>query len=372
MERFLASTDVIDWRHPDVLAQARALRNNIDDSVEVTKRCFEWVRDEIRHSHDYCLTPVTCSASEVLSARSGYCYAKSHLLAALLRANEIAAGLCYQRLSRDGDGSPYSLHGLNAVMLPKIGWYRVDPRGNRSGVEAQFTPPVEQLAFFPGLPGEADLPGVWADPLPVVVKALQSYATADALWDHLPDIQLDRSENWSIRSATVKDADTLAAFAERTFRDTYAAENSPADMDAHVARSFSPGQIRNELTDSSITTLVAEDQPNSFVAYAQLRVSAPPPCVTGSHLLELWRFYVDQPYHGHGVAQALMDAVLGIAIGRGATTLWLGVWEPNRRAQAFYRKAGFEEIGTHTYVLGSDRQADSVFVRPLNGSTYDT
>jgi len=133
---------------------------------------------------------VTCSASEVLRVGSGYCYAKSHLLAALLRANRIPAGLCYQRLSRGENGAPYCLHGLNAVYLSDFGWYRVDPRGNRQGIDAQFCPPKEQLAYSIVHPGEADLPEIWPDPLPVVVDALKSYTTAESLWECLPDITL--------------------------------------------------------------------------------------------------------------------------------------------------------------------------------------
>ncbi len=157
------------------------------DPVVVAARCFGWVRDKIKHSHDHGLHVVTCAASEVLKEGSGYCYAKSHLLAALLRANGIPAGLCYQRLSRDDDGAPYCLHGLNAVLLPGTGWYRIDPRGNRLGIDAQFTPPVERLAFPITHPGESDLPGIWTDPLSVVVEALRRHSTVEALWDHLPD-----------------------------------------------------------------------------------------------------------------------------------------------------------------------------------------
>ena len=163
MKFFLRSTDVIDWQHPDVRSLAESLSAGVDDPIEVARRCFEWVRDEIKHSRDYRLSPVTCSASEVLRVGSGYCYAKSHLLAALLRANQIPAGLCYQRLSRDENGAPYCLHGLNAVYLPGIGWYRVDPRGNREGINAQFCPPKEQLAYPIVHPGEADLPEIWPD-----------------------------------------------------------------------------------------------------------------------------------------------------------------------------------------------------------------
>lgn len=185
--RFLESTDVVDWRHPDVLARARALAVDSIEPVETARRCFEWVRDEIRHSADYCLTPVTCSASEVLREGSGYCYAKSHLLAALLRANGLPAGFCYQRLSIDGGGAPYCLHGLNAVWLASLGWYRIDPRGNRGDINAQFAPPVEQLAFSPSVPGEADWREIWADPLPVVVNSLRAHVTTDTLSRNLPD-----------------------------------------------------------------------------------------------------------------------------------------------------------------------------------------
>jgi transglutaminase-like putative cysteine protease len=186
MNAYLRSTEVIDWKNLAVLAQAQALSGGTP--LEVAQRCFEWVRDEIRHSYDYHLNPVTCTASEVLAARTGYCYAKSHLLAALLRANGIPAGLCYQRLTAYEEGQ-YSLHGLNAVYLPEYGWYRVDARGNKPGVDAQFVPPVERLAFRPSEAGEADFTAILSDPLAIVVERLRSCATWDAVSENLPDIE---------------------------------------------------------------------------------------------------------------------------------------------------------------------------------------
>ena len=188
VEAFLRSSDVIDWHHPAVRARAVALAAGERDPLVLARRMFEWVRDEVRHSYDHRMNPVTCAASEVLAARTGYCYAKSHLLAALLRAVGVPAGLCYQRLSLDGDGPPFSLHGLNAVLLPGHGWYRLDPRGNKPGVDAQFAPPAERLAFPIRVPGEADLPDVWPEPLPRVVEALRAHRTYDAVWQALPDI----------------------------------------------------------------------------------------------------------------------------------------------------------------------------------------
>jgi transglutaminase-like putative cysteine protease len=190
IEPFRRSTAIIDWQHPDIVAKASALRGTDASVTSIARRCFEWVRDEIKHSHDHGLRPVTCVASDVLRVGSGYCYAKSHFLAALLRANGLAAGFCYQRLSRDDNGPPFCLHGLNGVWLPDTGWYRIDARGNRPGVNAQFTPPVEQLAYSATIAGEADLFDIRPDPLPIVVETLIAHSDARELWTKLPDVDV--------------------------------------------------------------------------------------------------------------------------------------------------------------------------------------
>lgn len=189
-ERYLEHSDIIDWQTPAVRALADQLAENCDTALQVAKRCFEYVRDEIKHSSDYQLNPVTCKASDVLKHGTGYCYAKSHLLAALLRANQLPAGLCYQRLTITDDKPPFCLHGLNAVYLEDYGWYRIDARGNKAGVDAQFSPPQEKLAFPILTMGEADLPEVWAEPLPVIIQTLTEQKTYLQVLHNLPDIQL--------------------------------------------------------------------------------------------------------------------------------------------------------------------------------------
>lgn len=177
MKKYLEVTEIIDWNHPSIMELATRLSGGCASQIEIARNCFEWVRDGIRHSYDYKLNPVTCKASDVLLHKTGYCYSKSHLLAALLRANKLAAGLCCQRLSLEDNGAPYSLHGLNAVYLNDFGWYRIDARGNKSGIDAQFRPPVEKLAFSATYRLEADLPEIWAEPLSVVVDTLKSCKT---------------------------------------------------------------------------------------------------------------------------------------------------------------------------------------------------
>ncbi|MEO1133669.1 MAG: transglutaminase family protein [Cyanobacteria bacterium J06639_1] len=193
-DEYLQADEVIDWQHSLVLERARSLARGRDGVEAIANACFEWVRDEVKHSSDYQLNLVTCSASEVLKHGTGYCYAKSHLLAALLRANGIPAGLCYQRLSVFDDGAPYCLHGLNAVYLPKWGWYRVDARGQRSGVDARFAPPDEHLAYCPKLSGEADFDPIFSAPLAIVVEVLRSHQTWDSLRENLPDVRLEEGD----------------------------------------------------------------------------------------------------------------------------------------------------------------------------------
>jgi transglutaminase-like putative cysteine protease len=190
MKPYLAASDIIDWKHPAVREVAAHLAKGCSDDIEIAKNCFERVRDDVRHSHDFQLNPVTSKASDVLHHKTGYCYAKSHLLAALLRANHIPAGFCYQRLSRGQTGAPYCLHGLNAVYLENFGWYRVDARGNKEGVDARFAPPVERLAFSAGGKREGDFPEIWPSPLPLVISVLEKYESYEAVYENLPDIEI--------------------------------------------------------------------------------------------------------------------------------------------------------------------------------------
>lgn len=185
MERYLENSEHIDWQHPAVLAQAARLAGGAQEAV--ARRCFEFVRDTIKHSLDYRLNPVTCKASDVLLHGTGYCYAKSHLLAALLRAHRIPAGLCYQRLKIEPGGALYSLHGLNAVHLAPYGWYRIDSRGNKPGVDAAFSPPQEKLAFAIAEAGEKDFPEILSEPLACVVRALTENETFEQVLAALPD-----------------------------------------------------------------------------------------------------------------------------------------------------------------------------------------
>jgi diamine N-acetyltransferase len=171
-----------------------------------------------------------------------------------------------------------------------------------------------------------------------------------------------------IRRGVTADASALAEFAARTFADTFAADNSPEDMQAHLASSYGVRQQAAELADPSIVTLLAH-RDGKLVAYAQVRRGQPPACVPQEQPVELHRFYVDRAEHGAGVASRLMLAVHDAARELGGRRLWLGVWERNPRAIAFYAKSGFVHAGSHDFFVGADRQTDHVFVAPVQRPT---
>ena len=172
-----------------------------------------------------------------------------------------------------------------------------------------------------------------------------------------------------VRPATIADAARLSQLGATTFRETFEGENTPEDMARYLAKAFTPNQQAAEIADPAAAVLLAERRHTSgdaeLVGYVHLASGPAPAAVQGPAPVELKRLYVARAWHGQGVAQALMDAALDAAYARGAQTLWLGVWERNPRAVAFYRKCGFTRVGEHTFVLGADAQTDWLLARPL-------
>ncbi len=184
----LTATDVIDAHHALVAQAAAAATVGLTTDVERARAVFAWVRDEIPHSWDIRSTKVTCAASDVLHHGTGICFAKSHVVAAMCRNLGIPAGLCYQRLRTGDESRPWVLHGLNAIYIASVDrWVRVDPRGNKPGVDAQFDLEVERLAFPPDAArGEFVYDDVFAEPDPAVVEFLTGFTDLATAWPHLP------------------------------------------------------------------------------------------------------------------------------------------------------------------------------------------
>jgi GNAT superfamily N-acetyltransferase len=156
----------------------------------------------------------------------------------------------------------------------------------------------------------------------------------------------------------------LAELGAQTFAETFAAENAPEDMSAYLAQSFTPARLAEELADAKAAFLLAFVE-GEAAGYAKLYQGEPPASVTGESPVELARLYVARKWLGGGVGRALMQRCVDEARGAGARVMWLGVWEHNLRAQAFYRKWGFTPVGHQVFRLGADAQTDWVMQCPL-------
>jgi transglutaminase-like putative cysteine protease len=191
IEDYLRADDVVDYTHPLVQQLARDLETSGASEEERIRAAFELVRDRVHHSVDIQSERVTCTASEVLAAGEGLCFAKAHLLAALLRAQGIPAGFCYQRLTvGETAAHGHVVHGLVAVHLSESDqWIRLDARGNKPGVQANYAAGTDVLAFVarPEF-GEIDYPTIYATPHAKVLAALRAHTNCVELCErHLPE-----------------------------------------------------------------------------------------------------------------------------------------------------------------------------------------
>ena len=168
----------------------------------------------------------------------------------------------------------------------------------------------------------------------------------------------------TIRRGTLNDAALLSQLGARTFSETFAADNTPEDLAAYIATSFSVAQLTAELEDAASTFLIAEVDGHA-AGYARLHAGEPAEGVEGANPVELVRLYVSRDWLGRGLGEQLMRACIDEARTAGHETIWLGVWERNARAQAFYRKWNFRPVGEHMFPLGADLQRDILMERTL-------
>lgn len=179
------------------------------------------------------------------------------------------------------------------------------------------------------------------------------------------------SGKFTFSRGTADDAAELADFAARTFKETFLEDNDPEDMQAHLDANYGSEQQAAELADDDvITILVRADM--VLLGYAQVRRKAPPSCVTQTDPVELHRFYLDYSVHGTGLAARLMQEVFSASKELAGRHLWLGVWERNPRAIAFYKKCGFSDVGSQIYRVGSDDQIDRILVTDLGALPTDS
>lgn len=169
----------------------------------------------------------------------------------------------------------------------------------------------------------------------------------------------------NIRRGLVEDAAALAEFGARVYDQVFGPDNDPENMSEYLARNYGIEQQSIELSSPDVITLIAESH-GQIAGYAQVRRGKTPSCVLGDLPIELWRFYVDQPWRGKGLADRLMTATLDAARELGGKTIWLSVWEQNPRGVRFYQKKGFRDVGSKSFWVGQDEQTDRVMVIELD------
>jgi ribosomal protein S18 acetylase RimI-like enzyme len=226
--------------------------------------------------------------------------------------------------------------------------------------------PVAELRIFSA--SEAKVPRIQTDAIP------PEFYLVNPLDHRYPHSVLQVSNSTSsspnliVRCGKADDAELLAELGARTFFETFAADNTAEDVASYLAEAFNPAQQAAELADPRARLLIAETGEINKVAvgYAMIRSGDVPREVNGEKPIELVRLYAARESLGSGVGAALMQACIDEAKQRGYETLWLGVWEHNYRAQAFYRKCNFHEVGTHVFQLGDDPQTDILMQRSIS------
>lgn len=191
MDAYLEETSIINYRHPLIQEIIAEIEGKAETKLERATLAFQFVRDEVQHSFDIASEVITITASDAVVKGEGICFAKAHLLAALLRGMGIPTGFCYQRVTRMGTiESGHALHGLNAVYFDDIDtWFRVDPRGNKPGIRSEFSIVPEQLAYpIRTHLGEVDYPYVYSEPLPDVIASMRTSADCKQLFYARPEV----------------------------------------------------------------------------------------------------------------------------------------------------------------------------------------
>jgi len=189
VDRFLAEDPYVDFSHPLIQEKARELFSDLTSDVEKASAAYLFVRDEIPHSFDSGADIITAKASNVLFHKTGICHAKSNLLAALLRSQNIPAGFCFQHLTlADDDSLGYCVHCYNAVFLDDH-WIKLDARGNTKGIDAQFSLETPKLAFhLRSIYDEYAWPGIFASPHADTMRMLEKASSLQDIIDNIPDI----------------------------------------------------------------------------------------------------------------------------------------------------------------------------------------
>ena len=339
---YLRSSAVIDYMNESVSGLADTLFEKSGNNMDYIRRAYEYVRDRIPHSADIDAEEVPCTASEVLETGHGICFAKSHLLAALLRYKGIPTGFCYQKLILDDETAPeLIIHGLNGVYLEdRKTWIRLDARGNKEGVNARFSVTDEQLAF-PIRPekGERDGIMVYAGPAPDVIMALQSHNSRSELWidlpTELPDSDVLITARLILRRWEDSDAEDLYKYASDP--DVGPIAGWPPHRNIEESRDV----IKNVLSGKEAYAICLKEDGKAIGAI-ELKLNGHTDMTDRDDECEMG-YWLGKPFWGQGIMPEAVKEMLRHAFEDcGMQKVWIGYYEGNQKSKRVQEKCGFK------------------------------
>lgn len=337
LEEYLSVSKYINWNDDCIRKKAEELRANHTDEISLIKASYEFVRDEIKHSWDAQDKRVTKTAAEVLEKGVGICWAKSNLLAALLRANGIPTGICYQRLTLgDTPESEYCIHAFNAVYIKSLDrWVRMDARGNKTGIDAQFDLEEERLAFpVRKNLGEVDYGIVYANPSGKLMQVLEE--NTDALYMYLNCLP-DRI--YEYKNATIADIDELVRTRIIVLR---AANKLSDDVDMSLVERESYAYYKQALESGEHIAYLVYDGDifagAGGVSFYQVMPTYHNPTGKKAYIMNM---YTNPEYRRQGIALHTLDLLVGKAKQHGVSAVTL---EATDMGRPLYEKYGFVKM----------------------------
>ena len=342
IREYLKADAVIDYNDESVSSLADELYKQSEDNLDYIRNAYEYVRDRIPHSADVNAEEVACSASEVLKTGHGICFAKSHLLAALLRYKGIPAGFCYQKLILDDETAPeLIIHGLNGVYLEdRKMWIRLDARGNKEGVNASFSITDEQLAFPVRLEkGEKDGIMVYTAPDTDVLIALRSHNSRSELWadlpTELPDSDVLITNRLILRHWEESDAEDLYKYASNP-------DVGPiAGWPAHQSVDESRDVIRNVFNGKEAYAICIKEDGKAIGAI-ELKLNGHTDMTDRDDECEMG-YWLGKPFWGQGIMPEAVKEMLRHAFeDLGMQKVWIGYYEGNTKSKRVQEKCGFK------------------------------
>lgn len=334
---YVENNQYINWQDERIKECAASVIKEEWEEVKIVQKLYEFVRDEIHHSWDYKDKTVTASATQVLECRTGICWAKSNLLAALLRAVGIPCGICYQKLTLgDTPDTGYCIHALNAVYMKSLNrWIRLDARGNNENVKAEFHLQEERLGFSvrPEM-GERDYGIVYAAPSEKLMGILENSADAVDMYLHsLPDTIFE------LKRAGMEDMDALVSTRIEVLR---AANQLSDDTDMSKVEKESKNYYEKALPEGLHTAYLVYDKARIVGAGGVSFYSVMPtyhnPTGEKAYIMNM---FTNPNYRRKGIAMDVLDLLVKEAKSRGVKQITL---EATQLGRPLYEKYGFVKM----------------------------